>query len=94
MGGGEIVKRKRKVMPLTSKQRKVLDFIIAYNQKRQTMPTIREINAHIGVKSTSTGAYHIERLVAKGYLRRDKFKSRSLYIVNRNAPWVTFLKTL
>ena len=43
-------------------------------------PSVREICADLGIKSTSTVQLYIDRLVSKGYLERESGKSRTLSI--------------
>jgi len=65
-------------MELTQKQRKVLDFISQFIQKTGTSPTFREIMAHFGFASLKSVAGHIDALVKKGFLKKEKRKFRSL----------------
>jgi repressor LexA len=45
-------------------------------------PTVREICAAIGIKSTSTVHKDIETLVSEGYLKKDPSKPRALMVVD------------
>ena len=44
-------------------------------------PTVREIGAAIGIKSTSLIHYYIDKLVKLGRIRRGRNKTRNLFIV-------------
>lgn len=46
-------------------------------------PTVREICAAVGIKSTSTAHKDIERLELKGYLKKDPSKPRALMLTER-----------
>ncbi len=49
-------------------------------------PTVREICAALGIKSTSTVHKDIENLERAGYLKKDPAKNRALNIVYENLP--------
>lgn len=49
-------------------------------------PTVREICADLGIKSTSTVHKDIENLERAGYLKKDPAKNRALMIVDENLP--------
>lgn len=49
-------------------------------------PTVREICAALGIKSTSTVHKDIENLERAGYLIKDPAKNRALMIVEENLP--------
>ncbi|MBU0552312.1 transcriptional repressor LexA [Myxococcota bacterium] len=63
---------------LTARQREILDFISRSIQERGYPPTIREIGAHMGIRSTNGVNDHLKALERKGYLRRDDLKSRAM----------------
>jgi len=67
---------------LTTKQQKVLDVIgTALRQKGQP-PTVREIGQEIGVLSSCTVQRHLDALEKKGFIRRDRYKYRSIELAN------------
>jgi len=55
---------------LSTRQRDVLDYIIAAVQQRGMPPTYREIGDALGISSTNGVADHVKALVRKGYLRK------------------------
>lgn len=55
---------------LPKRQQEVLDFLVGYIRDHGYAPSIEEIGRHLGMKSTSTVAYHLEALTKKGYLAR------------------------
>lgn len=63
---------------LTHRQQQVLDFIRAGIAEHGRPPTMREIGDHLGVSSTNAVNDHLKALVSKGYLAREKLKSRTL----------------
>jgi repressor LexA len=63
---------------LTDRQREILDFITRSIAKRGYPPTLREIGAHFGIKSTNGVNDHLRALEKKGYLHREDLKSRAL----------------
>lgn len=48
----------------------VLGYIIKYRKEHEYSPTIRELCAGLGIKSTSTVKMHVDRLVFNRRLRK------------------------
>jgi len=63
---------------LTDRQQQVLSFIRSSITDRGYPPTLREIGAHMGIRSTNGVNDHLRALERKGYLRREDMKSRAL----------------
>jgi repressor LexA len=63
---------------LTARQDQVLRFIRQSIIDRGYPPTLREIGAHMGIKSTNGVNDHLRALERKGYLTREDMKSRAL----------------
>ncbi len=63
---------------LTRRQQQVLDFISECVGGRGYPPTLREIGAHMGIRSTNGVNDHLKALERKGFLTRDDMKSRAL----------------
>ncbi len=63
---------------LTRRQQQVLDFIRESILERGYPPTLREIGAHMGIRSTNGVNDHLRALERKGYLTREDMKSRAL----------------
>ncbi len=72
-------------LPLTARQREILEFIRQFMRRIGYPPTVREIGAHFGFVPRSVFD-HLKALERKGYLRRDPAKSRSLQILEPDAP--------
>ena len=67
---------------LTDRQQQVLDYIRDSITNRGYPPTLREIGAHMGIKSTNGVNDHLRALERKGYLTREDMKSRALRPIN------------
>ncbi len=63
---------------LTARQEQVLRFIRQSIVDRGYPPTLREIGAHMGIRSTNGVNDHLRALERKGYLTREDMKSRAL----------------
>jgi repressor LexA len=63
---------------LTDRQHQVLDYIRQSINERGYPPTLREIGAHMGIRSTNGVNDHLRALERKGYLTREDMKSRAL----------------
>jgi repressor LexA len=70
--------------PLTSRQQKLLTYILDSIRSGGRPPTIREICRAFGYRSTGTARDHLHALEAKGHLKKLRGKSRGL--VPRNWP--------
>lgn len=67
---------------LRERERKILEFMKAEKAKKGYPPTVREICAALGIKSTSTVHKDIENLMKEGYLIKDPSKPRALNIID------------
>jgi repressor LexA len=72
------------MQPLTSRQEMILQFIRASIRERGYPPTLREIGARMGIRSTNGVSDHLRALERKGHLRREDMKSRALRPVDRD----------
>jgi repressor LexA len=63
---------------LTERQQQVLHYIRQSIHERGYPPTLREIGAHMGIRSTNGVNDHLRALERKGYLTREDMKSRAL----------------
>jgi repressor LexA len=71
---------------LTQRQQMVLDFIRQSIVDRGYPPTLREIGARMGIRSTNGVNDHLRALERKGYLTREDMKSRALRPTNIEGP--------
>jgi repressor LexA len=68
--------------PLKPRERDILEFMKKQIAKKGYPPTVREINAALGIKSTSTTHKDIERIEHKGYIKKDPSKPRAIMITD------------
>ncbi len=71
---------------LTNRQREVLAHIRAALERTGRPPTLRELGARLGIRSTNGVRDHLEALVAKGYLARDPHSARGLRLLQAPPP--------
>ena len=62
----------------TDKQEKILEFLGKYMEDKGYPPTVREICAAVGLKSTATVSYHLNELKRQGRLEGDSTKRRAI----------------
>lgn len=66
-------------MPRTSdKQEKILEFINSFLEENGFPPSVREICAAVGLKSTATVSYHISELKRQGRIVGDSSRKRAI----------------
>src|ERR1700754_4773539 len=68
----------RTMQGLTDRQQQVLKYIKDSITDRGYPPTLREIGARMGIRSTNGVNDHLRALERKGYLAREDMKSRAL----------------
>ena len=68
-------------MALTKRQQLVYDYLCKTMAERAVPPSVREICAATGLRSTSTVHSHLKSLEALGYITRDAGLNRSIHIV-------------
>ncbi len=74
---------------LTHRQQMVLDYIRESINARGYPPTLREIGARMGIRSTNGVNDHLRALERKGYLKREDMKSRALRPTGMQLPLPT-----
>ena len=67
---------------LTQRQQMVLDFIRQSIADRGYPPTLREIGAHMGIRSTNGTNDHLRALERKGYIQRDTLRARGVVVID------------
>jgi repressor LexA len=67
--------------PLTSLERRILDYLIEYLRKNTYQPSIREIGKRFGIKSTKTVSEYLQALADKGWVERDPSRSRGVRLI-------------
>ena len=63
-------------------QQKILDFIKAEIEDKGYPPSVREICAAVGLRSTSTVHAHLNHLEEQGLIRRDSTKPRAMEVLD------------
>jgi repressor LexA len=77
---------------LTAKQQRVLEVIRTSLRQRGQPPTVREIGQEIGVASSCTVQRHLDALERKGFIKRDRYKYRSIELAN--SPFPVFARAI
>ena len=72
---------------LSGRQTAILEFIRKNIRDKGYPPSVREIGEAVGLASSSTVHGHLERLQAKGYLRRDPTKPRAIELLEPAGDW-------
>ena len=67
-------------------QQRILDFIKSEIEDKGYPPSVREICAAVGLRSTSTVHAHLNHLEAQGLIRRDSTKPRALEVLDGSQP--------
>ena len=70
---------------LTPRRRAILDFIASTVEEQGYPPTVREIGAEVGLKSSSSVHYHLRVLAEHGYITRDGSLTRALRVAGGEA---------
>jgi repressor LexA len=68
-------------MPLTKRQREILEYLRSYIEERQYAPSFEEIALHFKFSSLATVHEHLTNLEQKGFIRRSHNESRSIELV-------------
>ncbi|MEZ4507757.1 MAG: S24 family peptidase [Thermomicrobiales bacterium] len=68
---------------LSRRQQAILDFIENFLDENDYPPTIRDIQAELGISSTSVVDYNLKVLEAHNLIRRNRNISRGIELVNR-----------
>ncbi|MFI5240689.1 MAG: transcriptional repressor LexA [Candidatus Saccharimonadia bacterium] len=70
-------------MPLTKRQKEILDYVTQYIEMNGYAPSYREIAEAFKLGSVATVAEHVETLVAKGLLQKGENEARSLQLIKK-----------
>jgi len=68
-------------MPLTKRQRQILDYLTSYGAEHGYAPSFEEIAEHFNYNSLATVHEHLSNLERKGYIRRSYNESRAIEIL-------------
>jgi repressor LexA len=69
-------------VPLTRRQREIVDFLSAFISDKGYSPTLEEIGQGLGLSSLATIHKHLRNLEQKGMIRRRWNHSRSIQLVD------------
>jgi repressor LexA len=69
-------------MPLTKRQKEILDYIEGFIAERGYAPSFEEIAASFGYASLATVHEHLSNLERKGFIRKSYNESRSIEVVS------------
>jgi repressor LexA len=76
---------KEKVMPISEKRKRVLDFIAAYIEEKNYPPSLRDIGKGCGISSTSVVQYYMKVLERDGFIHRDHEVSRGITVTRKHS---------
>jgi repressor LexA len=69
------------VLPLTKRQREILDFLNEFIQHHGYAPSLEEVGRRFGLSSLATVHKHLTNLQDKGFIKRAWNRSRSVELV-------------
>ena len=70
----------------TDKAQRILEYVNCFIQENGYAPSVREIGAAVGLRSTASVSYHIQALQEKGLLMTPTAKGRKRAIVTNVRP--------
>ena len=70
----------------SNKSQLILDFVNQFIQENGFAPSVREIGAAVGLRSTASVSYHLRQLQEKGMLQEPGAKGRKRAIVTAQRP--------
>ena len=68
-------------MPLTKRQKQILDFVREFVEENGYSPSFEEIARHFEYSSLATVHEHLENLRQKGFIRKSYNESRSIELI-------------
>ena len=85
VSGCNIGGRRTAVLPLTKRQREILDYLNEFIQQHGYAPSLEEIGRRFNLSSLATVHKHLTNLQEKGFIRRSWNRSRSVELLS--ARW-------
>jgi repressor LexA len=70
-------------LPLTMRQKEILEYLGLHTRDYGYPPTVREICRATGLKSPRSVSQHLQALERKGYIHRGRDKSRAIRFLHR-----------
>lgn len=74
------------MLPLTKRQREILDFLTEFIEQHGYAPSLEEIGRRFGLSSLATVHKHLTNLQEKGVIKRAWNRSRSIELVPTRVP--------
>ena len=74
---------------LSTRQKKILDFISEFIEEKSYAPSVRDVAKGCGISSASVTQYHLNVLEREGYIHRDRDISRSIGLAKRAIGLIT-----
>src|SRR5688572_25017056 len=74
-------KKEEAVLPLTKRQREILDYLNEFIAQHGYAPSLEEIGRRFNLSSLATVHKHLTNLQEKGFIRRAWNRSRSVELV-------------
>ena len=68
-------------MPLTKRQREILNYLTLYSEQKGYAPSFEEISDNFNYNSLATVHEHLSNLERKGYIKRSYNESRAIEIL-------------
>ena len=81
-------------MPLTRRQKEILDYVSRFLDRNGYSPTLNEIASHFQLASLNGVYKHLKALQERGFIRRLTNQARSIQVLNPDAPSPTTLPLL
>src|SRR5574341_788598 len=78
---GKHSRRRNAVLPLTKRQREILDYLNEFIQQHGYAPSLEEIGRRFNLSSLATVHKHLTNLQEKGFIRRAWNRSRSVELL-------------
>src|SRR3954469_18259670 len=72
------------MLPLTKRQREILDYLQDFIQQHGYAPSLEEIGRRFGLSSVATVQKHLTNLQEKGFINRACNRSRSVEMIPTN----------
>lgn len=73
------------MLPLTKRQREILDYLQDFIQQHGYAPSLDEIGRRFGLSSLATVHKHLTNLQEKGFIKRAWNRSRSVQLIPTNS---------
>lgn len=70
----------------STKQQEILEFLRAFTAENGYAPSVREICAAVGLRSTASVHYHLAELKRLGQIDMDENKNRAITLVEAHQP--------